>query len=214
MTVSKVNRRQFLKVSGVGTGLLLGSIARTFDLHAQAADKIKVIQIRNNYRIGRWYFDPVGLYLQPGEKVRWVCTKWGGSATAYHPSHDNHELRIPETAEPFDSGIMIQGDYDPNEAQDANRATFEWVFEEEGTYDYYSRHHERLGAAGRIVVGSPGGPAENPVGYGGREGRAPGWPVVKKLLSWVDSEKIVREKVVRYPMDVLERSFPLELSDD
>ena len=122
MMVSKVNRRQFLKVSGVGTGLLLGSVARSFDLHAQAADKIKVIQIRNNYRIGRWYFDPVGLYVQPGEKVRWVCTKWGGSVTAYHPSHDNHELRIPETAEPFDSGIMIQGEYDPNQDQDANRA--------------------------------------------------------------------------------------------
>ena len=167
MMVSKVNRRQFLKVSGIGTGLLLGS---SFDVNAQATDKIKVIQIRSNYRIGRWYFDPVGLHIQPGEKVRWVCTKWGGSATAYHPSNNNHELRIPENAEPFDSGIMIQGDYDPNEAQAANRATFEWVFEEEGTYDYYSRNHERLGAVGRIVVGSPGGPAEKTVGLWWKRG--------------------------------------------
>ena len=96
MMVSKVNRRKFLKMSGIGTGLLLGS---SLDLNAQIADKIKVIQIRSNYRIGRWYFDPVGLHVQPGEKVRWVCTKWGGSATAYHPSNNNHELRIPENAE-------------------------------------------------------------------------------------------------------------------
>ena len=67
MMVSKVNRRQFLKVSGIGTGLLLGS---SFDVNAQSNDKIKVIQIRSNYRIGRWYFDPVGLHIQPGEKVR------------------------------------------------------------------------------------------------------------------------------------------------
>ena len=63
-------------------------------------------------------------------------------------------------------------------------------------------------------MGSPGGPAENPLGYGGSEGRAPGWPDVKTMLAWLDPEKIVREKVVRYPMDILERSFPLELSDD
>jgi len=79
---------------------------------------------------------------------------WGGSVTAFHPSHDNHELRIPEGARPFDSGILIEGD-NP-------RARFEWIFEEEGTYDYYSRRQERLGAVGRIVVGSPGGPGEEP----------------------------------------------------
>jgi plastocyanin len=214
MTTSKVNRRQFLKVSGVGTGIVFSSIARTFNLQAQAGGERKIIQIRNNYRIGRWFFDPVGLYVQPGEKVRWICTKWGGSVTAFHPSNDNHELRIPEKAKPFDSGLLIQGDYDPSDAEASNMATFDWVFEEEGTYDYFSSHHERLGAVGRIVVGSPGGAGEKPVGYGGKEGRTPAWPDVKKLLDWLSSEKIVREKVVRYPMDVLERSFPLEMSDD
>ena len=102
--------------------------------------KTEVIEIgiTSNYRMGRWFYDPVGVYVEPGQKIRWVGRKWGGSVTAFHPSNDNHELRIPESAKPFDSGILIQGD--------APAARFEWVFEEEGTYDYFSLHHERLGA--------------------------------------------------------------------
>ena len=62
--------------------------------------------------------------------------------TAFHPDHDNHELRIPEGAQPFDSGML------------AAMESFQWTFEVEGTYDYYSKHHEGAGLIGRIVVGS------------------------------------------------------------
>jgi hypothetical protein len=140
----------------------------------------------------------VGLYVKPGQTVRWICTKWGASVTAFHPENDNRELRIPENAQPFDSGLL--GD-------DIN-TTFEWTFEEEGTYDYFSRNHEVLGTVGRIVVGQPGGPAEKPLGYGGREGRLPIFPRVKEVLDFVSSQEIVNKKLIRYPRQKFERRFP------
>jgi hypothetical protein len=39
-------------------------------------------------------------------------------------------------------------------------ATFEYTFEEEGTYDYFCIPHKTLGMIGRVVCGEPGGPAE------------------------------------------------------
>jgi len=205
--VPKLSRRQFLQVGGLGTSILFSLSPCPLSLYAQGRDETEIIEIEitNNYKIGRWFYDPVGVYVEPGQKIRWVGRKWGGSVTAFHPSNNNHELRIPESAKPFDSGILVQGD--------APAARFEWVFEEEGTYDYFSLHHERLGAVGRIVVGSPGGPGEQPLGYGQPEGRAPIFADVEKLLSWLTSEKIVRENTVPYPMDLLERGFPLEVSE-
>ena len=203
---SKRSRRSFLKAAGVGTVTLANLVNRAFDVLGQKVgqEEIIEIQITNLYKTGRWYFDPVGVYLIPGQKVRWVCRKWGGSATAFHPSNGTHELRIPEGAHPFDSGMLAD--------RDSPNAKFEWVFEREGTYDYFSRRHERLGAVGRIVVGSPGGPGEKPLGYGASRGMAPIFEDVKKLFSWLSSEKIVRQKVVPYPMDLLERGFPLQES--
>jgi len=137
-----MNRRDLLRAMPGGVAILATLDRWILDLGAQEDSQENMIDIRivNTYRIGRWYFDPVGVYLKPGQKVRWICTKWGGSVTAFHPSNLNHELRIPQSAEPFDSGRLIQGD--------TPRARFEWVFEQEGTYDYFSRHHENLGAVG------------------------------------------------------------------
>ena len=58
--------------------------------------------------------------------------------TAFHPDNDNHELRIPEGAQPFDSGML------------AAMESFQWTFDVEGTYDYFSKHHEGAGLIGRI----------------------------------------------------------------
>ncbi|SVD34691.1 uncharacterized protein METZ01_LOCUS387545, partial [marine metagenome] len=59
------------------------------------AEVTEIIMVRN-YRIGRFYFDPIGLHVEPGTTVRWTCRANGLSALAFHPDHDNHELRIPE----------------------------------------------------------------------------------------------------------------------
>jgi len=189
----QVSRRAFMRAAGMGSLILSG----TSQIFSQASD-VPEIRIRSSYSQALWYYNPVGLYIKPGQTVRWICTKWGGSVTAFHPENDNRELRIPENAQPFDSGLL--GD-------DIN-TTFEWTFEEEGTYDYFSRNHEVLGTVGRIVVGQPGGPAEKPLGYGGREGRLPIFPRVKEVLDFVSSQEIVNKKLIRYPSQKFERRFP------
>jgi len=199
-----MNRRSFLKAATGVAATLANGMGWTRNMRAQATSQEKVVEINLGafYPIGRWYFDPIGVHIQPGQRVRWRCRKWGGSVTAFHPSHDNHELRIPEDARPFDSGILIEGD-NP-------RARFEWVFEEEGTYDYYSRRQERLGAVGRIVVGSPGGPGEELIGYGESAGRALTYQDVREVFSWLSSEKIVEQGVIPYPMERFGQTFPAQ----
>ena len=162
---------------------------------------VTIIGIGNNYASQEWYFDPSAVWVPKGQKVRWVARKWGATVTAFHPSNDNHELRIPEGAKPFDSGMIPLMDT-PYKGMD----TFEVTFDVEGTYDYYSRHHEILGMVGRIIVGKPGGPAEsNPPGYGGREGRAVVFPQQAKLFNAIPSSEIVAKKVIRYPKSLLAR---------
>ncbi len=189
----RVNRRSFMQAAGMGS-LALASIGRVFS----QTPELPEIRIRSNYPQGLWYYDPVGLYLNPGQTVRWICTKFGATVTAFHPDNDDRELRIPEGAQPFDSGLL--GD-------DVNN-TFEWTFEVEGTYDYFSRNHEVLGLVGRIVVGRPGGPAERPLGYGGREGWAPIFPTAREVLELVSSQEVVEKKLIRYPTRKFGRRFP------
>ena len=96
------------------------------------------------------YFDPVGLFVEPGETVSFELVSGAHSATAYHPDNPNAlNRRIPEGAPAWDTETF--GDV----------GTFRNVtFETEGTHDYYCIPHKMVGMVGRIVVGSPGGPAE------------------------------------------------------
>jgi plastocyanin/uncharacterized membrane protein len=98
------------------------------------AQETPVVKMGNNY------FDPIGLHVEPGTTVRFEIAAGTHSATAY-------ENRIPSDASAFDSGVISSGG-------------FEHTFEELGTYDYYCIPHKSVGMVGRIVVGSPGGPAE------------------------------------------------------
>ncbi len=95
----------------------------------------------------RVWFDPVGLYVEPGTTVRWIVRDNVHTTTAYHPRNDNHSLRIPKHALPWDSGFLVHpGDH------------FDVTLTEPGVYDYYCMPHEAAGMVGRIVVGEPGGP--------------------------------------------------------
>ena len=195
---SKINRRELLRSCGMG---MVALSLPGWRIEVWGAEPVAEIKINSTYIRGQWFFDPAGLYIQKGQTVRWLSTKWGATVTAFHPANGNHELRIPENAKPFDSGLL---------GEDSDRYNhFEWTFEVEGTYDYFSRNHEVLGMVGRIVVGSPGGPAEkNPPGYGAREGRAPVFPAEAKLLGAVPSQDIVAKKTIAYPKDLLVRTFP------
>ncbi len=200
MFKDKTNRRNFLTRVGAGavalgsTGWLLPAVQQG---RMPQIQRMPQIRMSRNYRIGRYHYDPLGLFVEAGQTVSFFSVRAGFSATAYHPDNDNHELRIPEQAEPFDSGILWNGE------------TFDWKFEVEGTYDVYSRNQEMIGAVGRIVVGRPGGPGEKPPGYGSREGRAPMYKEVIRTLELAKSEDIVREKIIPYPAEALRRRYPL-----
>ena len=102
---------------------------------------------------------PAGIHIAPGDTVRWVQISGFHSITAYHPRNDNHELRIPESAEPWDSDILQAQFPKPG-------ATFEHVFTVQGVYDYFCKPHELAGMVGRVVVGEPGnGPGTKAFGY-------------------------------------------------
>ncbi|SEO58833.1 Plastocyanin [Halogranum amylolyticum] len=108
---------------------------------------------RGEYTVGMYtdlYFDPVGLHVEPGETVSFELVSGAHSATAYHPDNENaFERRIPEGAPAWDTGVF-------GEVGAFRNVTFET----EGTHDYYCIPHKMVGMVGRIVVGSPGGPAE------------------------------------------------------
>ncbi len=78
----------------------------------------------------------------------------------------------------------------------------------EGTYDYYSHTNEYLGMVGRIIVGQPGGPEEQPPGYGNRQGREVMYRDAKLLLEVLKSDEIVRKNKVQAPPELLRRDFP------
>lgn len=102
--------------------------------------------------LGEGHIEPVGLYVPPGATVTFrnadgLQIEAPHSAYAYHPANGT-ELRTPEAAEPWSSPLLAPSD------------TFERAFTVEGTYDYYCETHRNHGELGRIVVGEPGGPAE------------------------------------------------------
>ncbi|WP_435345782.1 plastocyanin/azurin family copper-binding protein [Haloarchaeobius sp. HRN-SO-5] len=115
-----------------------GTVASAGLTQPVAAQETPVVEMGNNY------FDPIGLHIEPGTTVRFELAAGAHSATAY-------ENRIPSDASAFDSGTISSG-------------SFEYTFEEPGTYDYYCIPHKSIGMVGRIVVGSLGGPAaESPI---------------------------------------------------
>jgi plastocyanin len=130
---------------------------------AAATVEVKLVQTP----AGQTYFDPAGIHIAPGDTVRWIQISGFHSITAYHPRNDNHELRIPGSAEPWDSDILL-ADY-PKRG-----ATFEHVFTIPGVYDYFCKPHEMAGMVGRVVVGTPSdGPGTKPFGYAPSENWKP-----------------------------------------
>jgi plastocyanin len=134
------------------TGVVVSAAAATA---IAATVEVRLLQTPD----GNAYFDPAGIHIAPGDTVRWVQISGFHSITAYHPRNDNHELRIPESAEPWDSDILQAQSPKPG-------ATFEHVFTVQGVYDYFCKPHEMAGMVGRVVVGEPGnGPGTKAFGY-------------------------------------------------
>ncbi len=144
--------------------------------------------MRSDPQGARVWFDPIGLYVEPGQTVRWVVDSNVHTTTAYHPRNDGHSLRIPEGAVPWDSGFLVNpGD------------RFEVTLTVEGVYDYFCAPHEAAGMVGRLVVGRPAGPGALPFDYfRGRPGTGNWKPVPAAAREAFPSvERILEERIVR-----------------
>lgn len=166
--------------------LLVACVAGAAALCAAAPATAATVEVRMmQTSAGKTWFDPVGVHIAPGDTVRWVQVNGFHSTTAYHPSNDNHELRIPATAKPWDSDILLG-------AYPERGSTFEHVFTVPGVYDYFCKPHEMAGMVGRIVVGDPGdGPGTKPSGYASDERWASVPEVARKAFPSV--EEIVKQ---------------------
>lgn len=125
-----------------------------------------------------YYFDPIGLYVEPGDTVTWINKTGSHSTTSYSPGNPGASVRrIPKGAKSWNSGVFQQ-----------SGGKFSYTFDVKGTYDYYCIPHKTLGMVGRIVCGEPGGPAtKKPIP------NKPGGGVMP------ESKKIVKKKVIEYP---------------
>jgi plastocyanin len=146
------SRREFLKAGGVAlAGFGLASNRWNLPSSLTVAE---VIEMRSDLAGSRVWFDPIGLYVEPGTTVRWIVRENVHTTTAYHPHNEHHSLRIPETAAPWDSGFLVNpGDY------------FEVTLTVPGVYDYYCAPHEGAGMVGRVVVGKALGPGAESFDY-------------------------------------------------
>ncbi len=100
--------------------------------------------------IPEFYFQPTGLFIEPGSTVRFIAETPHHTATAYHAQHVKAQ-RVPEGTEPFSGPIIPIGE------------TWEYTFETPGVYDLWCGPHEQYGMAMRLVVGEASGPGAEPV---------------------------------------------------
>lgn len=90
------------------------------------------------------HFIPHVVHIKEGGTVDWVVESGSHDTTAYHPDTHGDQQRIPDEAEPWESGLLS----DEGEA-------FERTFDHEGVYDYVCTPHEGNGMVGTVVVGWP-----------------------------------------------------------
>jgi plastocyanin len=181
-----LTRRELLQAGG----LWLAGLAGPRVAAAAGATSVVEIRMRSDARGAHVSFDPIGVWIQPGQSLRWVIDSPGNphTTTAYHPRNGNHSLRIPETATPWDSGFLVRpGDH------------FEVTLTVEGVYDYFCVPHEAAGMVGRIVVGLPGGPGTLPFDYFASQPGMRDWrpvpPPAQKVFPGI--EAIMRQRIVR-----------------
>ena len=144
-------RRRFVQAGG---GLLAGlALPPWWRALAPSADAVE-IAMRSDQLGSKVWFDPVGVLVEPGTTIRWVVKENVHTTTAYHPRNGHHSLRIPEGAEPWDSGFLVHpGDH------------FEATLTVPGVYDFFCVPHEAAGMVGRIIVGNAIGPGAESFDY-------------------------------------------------
>lgn len=184
-----MKRRQFLAFSGLSMLVASGApgVVRAIDgrdHHRHNRTTIRMISDRLGTMVG---YSPIGLLVQPGETVRWLNESGVHTVTAYHPANGSRPLRIPELAEPWDSGYLVNpGD------------SFERRFEVPGVYDYFCIPHEGAGMVGRLVVGEASGPGGEEFGHFEAKNPGTSWRQIPAAArqSFPDPHRILRDGVV------------------
>ncbi len=168
-------------LAGLATGLV------GIPALAEPVVEIRMRSVEGGAHVG---FDPVGLLVRPGTTVRWIIEADVHTTTAYHPANDDHALRIPEGAEPWDSDYLVNpGD------------SFELKLSVEGVYDYFCAPHELAGMVGRIIVGRPTGPGSRPFDYFKKDSTKANWKSVPPAArtAFPSLEEIMRKRLIPWP---------------
>jgi plastocyanin len=117
---------------------LLAGLAAPAGFRSVRASGVVEIRLRSDTLGTKVWFDPIGLLVEPGQTIRWVNEANVHTSTAYHPANDGHALRIPEAAEPWDSGYLVEpGD------------RFEVTLTVPGVYDYFCGPAREIGERAR-----------------------------------------------------------------
>ncbi len=190
------SRREFLRTGGLafaGLGLSPdrdGLVTTLFRARPGSWAPLEIIEMRSDPTGSQVWFDPIGLYVEPGTTVRWIVRDNVHTTTAYHPDNEQHSLRLPAGATPWDSGYLVNpGDH------------FDVTLTVPGVYDYYCLPHEAAGMVGRIVVGEASGPGSLDFDYWvGRPGTEAWHPVPDAARrTFPDAERIATERRVHAP---------------
>jgi plastocyanin len=105
--------------------MCLASVFATLSVTRTPAAEPVTIHLRSDADGSHVGFDPIGLLIQPGLTVRFVCEANYHTTAAYHPANASHSLRIPTTAKPWSSDALQPGDH------------FEITLTLPGVYDYF-----------------------------------------------------------------------------
>src|SRR5690625_4899937 len=106
-----------------------------------AADPV-VIEMSGTARGERVWFAPTGIAIAPGATLRFENKDRVNShtSTSYHPDLFDRPLRVPQGAEPWDSGFLMPGEH------------FDLTLTKPGVYDYRSEEHtSELQSRGHLV---------------------------------------------------------------
>ena len=108
------------------------------------------IRPREDREVPEFFFEPTGLFVEPGDTVQVVLVTPHHSVTAYHPAQGIQQ-RVPDGVPPFSSPVLPVGAY------------WLYTFDTPGVYDVHCGPHELFGHVARLVVGEPTGPGAQPV---------------------------------------------------
>lgn len=139
-----------------------------------AAQLSGVVEIEMRTEGGRAFFEPVGVWVEPGTTIRFVRTGGVHDTRSYSPDNATGLMRIPEGAEPWDSG-MLGGLLHPG-------SEFDVTLTVEGVYDYFCSPHEALGMVGRIVVGDADAAPAEPTDEIEHEAARAALPAVEEIV--------------------------------